>query len=370
MGYKKILHIEEDKEAFKKRLDKAAEKYKKDVEVPGFRKGHAPLALIRLRFSKYLENEAVQELFEEKIKETLNEYLPFVYGRPNVEDIDVSESKGVSFTANLEVPPEINIDFNKIEIGEASDDKIEKAVEEEIERLREINAEAKSVKRKARKGDIVFVDIIYNENTVPSFSVTIGESPFLTKYLKGIKKGEELDIEGKFPSDFPVEKLKNNEGKVHIVVKDVKGLRLPKLTDDFAKEMGFKDIQALKNVLKKQIEDEEKQKDLSKEEAEILEKLETQVDIDPPDSLVDSFLKETKNEKFAKKLAKQTMLMDAIALQHHLEIDDEKLADEIDKIVGGRENVSDEQIEVIGNLVKANLLRKEAVKFILKEVKK
>jgi len=369
MGYKKGFHIEEDKDAFQKRIEKAAEKYKKDVEVPGFRKGHAPLGLIRLRYSKYLENEAIQALFEEKMKETMDEYLPFVYGNPHIENLDISKDKGVSFTANLEVPPEIDIDFGKIETDKNPEDRIEKAIDTEIEKLRKINAEARSVKRKAKKGDIVFVDIIHNENTIPSFSVTIGENPFFTKYLRGVKKGEELDIEAKFPPDFPVEKLRDNEGKVHILVKDVKGLKLPGLTDAFAKDMGFNDLKNLREVLREQIE-KENEGNLSKEEDALLEKVSEQIEIEPPDSLLNSFLRETKDEKVAKKMAKQTMILDAVALKHHLELSDEKLAEEIDKILEGRENISDEQVEVIGNLVKANLLRKEAVNFILKEVKK
>ncbi len=369
MGYKKEFHIEEDKDAFQKRIEKAAEKYRKDMEVPGFRKGHAPLGLIRLRYSKYLENEAVQTLFEEKMKETMDEYLPFVYGNPHIENLDVSKDKGVSFNANLEVPPEIDIDFDKIKLDGNPEDRIEKAIDKEIEKLRKINAEAKSVKRKAKKGDIVFIDIMDGKNTIPSFSVTIGEDPFFTKYLRGVKKEEELDIETKFPADFPVEKLRNNEGKVHILVKDVKGLKLPGLTDNFAKDMGFDNLKNLRETLREQIEKENEGK-FSDEETRVLEKIEEQIDIEPPDSLLNSFLKETKDEKIAKKMAKQTMILDAIALKHHLEVSDEKLAEEIDKILEGRENISDEQVEIIGNLVKANFLRKEALNFILKEVKK
>ncbi len=369
MGYKKSIQITEDNEEFQKRIEKAAEKYKKDMEIPGFRKGHAPVGLIKLRYAKYLENEAVQSLFDENIKKTIDEYMPFVYGRPQIENLDISKEKGVSFTANLEVPPEIEIDFDKIKVDKKPEDTLEKAVDEEIEKLRKINAEAKSVKRKAKKGDIVFIDIIHKGNTIPSFSVTLGEDKFFTKYLRGVKAKDELEIETKFPSDFPDEKLRNKEGKVQILVKDVKGLKLPPLSDDFAKDMGFKDLKDLREVLREQIEKESKGK-FSDEKEQILEEISKQIDIEPPESLVDSFLRETKDAKTAKKMAKQTMILDAIALKYKIKPDDEKLAEEIDKIVGGRENISDEQIEMVGNLVKANLLREEAMNFILKEVKK
>ena len=338
------------------------------MQIPGFRKGHAPLGLIKLRFSKYLENEAIQSLFEEKIQEAIEKYKPFIYGNPRIENLNIEDDK-VSFTANLEVPPEIEIDFKEIKVEENPEDRIEKAVEKEIERLREINAEARSVKRKAKKGDIVFIDIKYGKKTIPSFSTNIGENEFFTKYLKGLKKDDEIEIEDIFPEDFPIEELRDKKEKVHMIVKDVKGLKLPKLSDEFAKEMGFDNLDKLKEAIKEQIK-KENEEILSKKEDMIIEKIAEKLDIDPPETLVNTFLKEIKDEKKAKKMAKKTMILDAIALKYKLEVDDKTLAEEIDKIVAGRENISDEEINFIADLIKANLLRKKAIEFILEEVKK
>ncbi|RKZ20314.1 hypothetical protein DRQ18_06615, partial [bacterium] len=157
MGYAKTFTIKGEKEELKKKMRKLAEEYRKEAEIPGFRKGRAPVELILIRMGDALGEEGLRKLAEEKIKREMERYSPFIYGAPRVENVKKSEEE-YSFDLVLEVPPvdEIEIDPKKIKKGREA---IEARIQEELKKLQEINAELKSVKRKSKGGDVVYLEI-------------------------------------------------------------------------------------------------------------------------------------------------------------------------------------------------------------------
>ena len=137
-------------------MDKLAKELRKEVSIPGFRKGKVPLDVIRTRFSGHLRAESLQKLIHDKMIDLIKEYEPFIYGPPIVKNMD-EDKEEVRLEVSLDVPPKIDLDLSAIEIKNKDEEKID--VNDEIEKLREINSELKSVDREVRKGDIVFIDI-------------------------------------------------------------------------------------------------------------------------------------------------------------------------------------------------------------------
>ena len=140
----------------KKEIDKLAQELKKDVSIPGFRKGKVPVHMIKERFGPQLRSESLQKLMQEKIVDIIQQYEPFVYGPPVVKDFK-EENEEVRLELSLDIPPEIDIDLSSIKIKMEKGEKID--ISNELEKLREINSELKSVDRKIEKGDVVFLNV-------------------------------------------------------------------------------------------------------------------------------------------------------------------------------------------------------------------
>ena len=360
MGYAKTFTIKGEKEELKKKMRKLAEEYRKEAEIPGFRKGRAPVELILIRMGDALEEEALRKLAEEKIKREMERYSPFIYGAPRVENVKKSEEE-YSFDLVLEVPPvdEIEIDPKKIKKGREA---IEARIQEELKKLQEINAELKSVKRKSKGGDVVYLEIEGEGERIENWTCEIpkGKRKGFYREIAGLKAGEEKEIEAEFPEDFPIDSLRGKEGKVKIKVLDVKEKKLPELNDDFAKDMGFENLEELKKSLREQVMEE-----MKGHEDDIILSLAQQVDMDPPDSLVAGIMREGKPEEQAKLEAKGLMALDAYILKEKITVDDEELEKKIDEVAdqAGVDRVSDDVVEIL----KIQILREKAIKKLTEE---
>ena len=105
----------------KEEMDKLARELRKEVSLPGFRKGKVPIDVIKTRFSGHLRAESLQKLIQDKMVDIISKYEPFIYGPPVVKNLDEGKEE-VRLEVSLDVPPEINLDLSAIKIEDKNKD--------------------------------------------------------------------------------------------------------------------------------------------------------------------------------------------------------------------------------------------------------
>ncbi|MEJ2567869.1 MAG: trigger factor, partial [candidate division WOR-3 bacterium] len=244
----------------KEEIDKLANELKKEVAIPGFRKGKVPVDVIKTRFEGQLRAESLQKLIQDKMIDLIKDYEPFIYGPPVVKNLNESDEE-VRLEVELDVPPKIDLDLSDIKIENGDKEEID--VNQELEKLREINSELKSVDREIKKGDIVFIDIVKGRENVSNYSWEIGDDEF-SQALLGLSTGQKKEIEVKLPEVFPVAAKGQDENQITVNILEIKEKNKPILDDEFAKDLGFGNLSELKESLKDNIDAERRK---SKKEA-------------------------------------------------------------------------------------------------------
>ena len=361
------LTVAFEEKKLKKEMDKLAQELKKDMAIPGFRKGKVPVDIIKSRFGPQLRSESLQKLIQEKMFNIIKEYEPFVYGPPIIKNFNEEEEE-ISLEVSLDIPPEIDLDLTAINIEITEEEKID--VSTELEKLRDINSELKSVDREVRKGDIVFLDIKNRGELTPNYSYEITDDLFSEK-LKGLrvnKEDEEIEVE--LTEDFQLKGFEWTIKSVKVKIIEVKEKVKPNLDNEFAKDLGFDSLDELKNNLKENLK---KEKDTEKENNlrnQVLNKaLDLAGDFEISPSLLELIIKRGLDENEATDNARRTELLDSIALKEKMKVEEKELDEWMEKIADSDdesfENLGEEAIRYIKQLI----LRKKALDFLFAKAK-
>jgi trigger factor len=273
------------------------------VNVPGFRKGKIPRRVIDAQLGsgavlrEFLEH-GLPEFYARAVRE--HELAPI--GEPEFDDVDVKdvEGKGFSFTATVDVRPRLEFagsDYKGIHVQRPPADVSEAELDEQLDRLRERFAELEVVGHPARRGDFVSADIraSVHDQEVPEASgqdvlYEVGSEalvPELDKELEGTRKGDILKVNATLP-----ERLGERAGQdvsLQVLVKDVKGKRLPALDDEFARTASeFDTLEELREDIRQKLRGlKEAQADAAVRDL-ALQALVERVDVDLPDRLIDA----------------------------------------------------------------------------------
>ncbi len=350
-----------------KQMDNLAKEWRKDTIIPGFRKGRAPVEIVRNRLRDKLREESLQQLIQENLLSIIEKYAPFIYSPPQIQNLNETEDN-VEFDALVDVPPDLEIDFSKIKLDK-EDLIMDVDISGELKRLQEINSELKSVNRSIKKGDLVFIDIKTKEESLANYSLNINDNS-ISKRIIGLKEGDEKKINLEFPKDFPIEKFRGKKRKADIKIIEVKKKILPKLNDEFAKDLGFNNLEELKSNLKEGIGEELEQKQKDKMVKKILQKaLKLVEDIEVSPSLVESKKREGLTADEALNYSKEIMLIDAIALKEGLKVEEKELDEWMEKISESEDTEFDEIGDEAISIIKLQILRKKALDFLLEKAK-
>jgi trigger factor len=361
------LKVAFEEKNIKEEMDKLAEELKREVSIPGFRKGKAPIDMIKARFSQQLRAESLQKLIQDKMFDVIKEYEPFIYGPPIIKNLD-EKDKEIRMEFSLDVPPYIDLDLSAVKIDSKADIKID--VSEELEKLREINSELKSVEREIRKGDVVFVNIESGEEAISNYSWEVRDDDF-SKNLLGLKTDEKKQIEVELPEQFPIKGFAHKKRVINVSVVEIKEKTKPLLDDEFAKDLGFENLDELKENLKKNIEKEIKKNKKDDLRDEIMEKmLDLAGDFQVSPTLVKLGSDTGLNEEEAQKSAKKTTLLDAIALKEKMTVAESELDEWIEKIAESEKDEFEEFGEDAIRFVKQSILREKTLDFLLNRAKK
>ena len=262
------LVLEVEKARFDAAVDTAYRKNRKDIYIPGFRKGKAPRKVIEGMYgATVFYEDAINELFPEVYSEALKAEQLKVVGNPSIVDVDFNEEGNLELTVSQDLYPEVTLgEYKGLEVPKAEVSVSEAEIDAEIERLQQRNASVTSVERPVQEGDTAVIDfegfidgIAFEGGKGESFSLKIGSGTFIPGFeaeLIGVSAGEEKDVNVTFPEDYTASELAGKPAVFKCKVHEVKETKLPELDDEFVKDVSECDTMAeLREDIRKRFTD-------------------------------------------------------------------------------------------------------------------
>ncbi len=287
-----VLTIEVSAKEFEKAIEKAYQKNKSKLSVPGFRKGKVPRAMAEKIYGKsvFFEDAAnimIPEAYEEEIRDCGLD----IVSQPQIDIIQIEEGKSFIFTAEVALKPEVvigkykGVSVEAIEVVVTDAEVLAEISKEQEKSARIVDVEGRAVK----DGDDTVIDfegfvdgVAFDGGKGEDYPLTIGSGSFIPGFeeqLVGAEIGKEVDVNVVFPEDYQEEKLKGKAAIFKCSVKQIKEKQLPEIDDDFASEVSeFDTLAEYKESVKKTL----------------LEKREADVKSAKEDAVIDAIIEDTK----------------------------------------------------------------------------
>ncbi len=323
-GNQATIVVEIDKELMEKGVNAAYMKARKQIMIPGFRKGKAPRKMIEAMYGAHVFYEdGLEEIFPEVYQFAVIEQDVKAIGRPSLTDMDINEENIVTLTLTTEVYPEVTLgQYKGLEIEQAPVEVSDAQVEAELNRMAQNVASTETVEKAAEMGDTANIDFEGFDNGVPfdggkgdNFDLKLGSGQFVPGFeeqVVGMTAGEEKDINITFPENYTPE-LAGKPVVFHVKLNKVTVTNVPALDDEFAKDVSeFETLEELKaDIRAKALESAEKQAATAFENAAV-EKAAENCTVEMPAALVEAEL-DNQMERFAYQLQMSGYSMEAYA---------------------------------------------------------
>ena len=323
-GNQATIVVEIDKELMEKGVNAAYLKARKNIMIPGFRKGKAPRKMIESMYGAHVFYEdGLEEIFPEVYKAAVVDQDVKAVGRPNLTDMDISEDNIVTLTLTTDIYPEVTLgNYKGLEVEKAEATVTDAQVQAELDRMAQNVASTETVERAAEMGDTANIDFEGFDNGVAfdggkgeNFDLKLGSGSFVPGFeeqVVGMSAGEEKDIDVTFPEDYHKE-LAGKAVVFHVKCNKVTTTNVPEQDDEFAKDVSeFETLDELKaDIRAKALENAQKQIDNAFEQAAV-DKAAENVTVDMPNGLIEAEL-DNQMERFAYQLQMSGYSMDQYA---------------------------------------------------------
>ena len=270
-GLNKDLKVLIDKETMNSYMDEKYEEIKSTVNLKGFRPGKVPKEVLKRQFGKAVFGEVLDKVLKETSTKALEENKIKPAGQPKLDLKTYGENKELEYVLSITELPKVDVksiesikfDQYSVKIDNTETDKRIKEIAKNQPNFKEASPETKS-----KEGDLVTLDYKatidgkeFKGNEGKNTQLTLGKDLFLKgfdKQLIGVKKDDEKIVEAVLPENYPEKELVNKKAKFNCKILNVKNAEEVKINDDFAKNLGAKDLNDLKTLISKQINDEYK----------------------------------------------------------------------------------------------------------------
>ena len=298
------LEVTVEPQDFKAAIVKAYNKQKKNIQLPGFRKGKAPLHMIEQYYGKgVFYEDALDIVYPEAVGAAIEEAgLEVVAPVHDVEIKSMDEENGVEITLKVTVKPEVTVkDYKGIEANKEDATVTAADVKAELASMQERNARVVTVEpRKAKKNDIAVIDfegfvdgVAFEGGKGENHELTLGSGQFIPGFedqVIGHKPGEEFDVNVTFPTEYTPE-LAGKDATFKVVLHELKVKELPELDDEFAKDVSEHDTLAeLKKSIKSELSEAKAEEVKRAFESAVLEKVVDLVEGEIPEVMYDTKL--------------------------------------------------------------------------------
>ena len=357
-GLNKDIKVFIDKKTMNSYMDEKYEEIKGTVNLKGFRPGKVPVEVLKRQFGKAVFSEVLDKVLKDTTTKALEENKIKPAGQPKLDLKTYGEDKDLEYIISVTEFPKVelksieNIKFDEytVKIDESETDKRIKEIAKNTPSFKDAPPETK-----AKEGDLVSFDYTatvdeksFKGGEGKNTQLTLGKDLFLKgfdKQLVGVKKDDQKIVEAILPENFPERELVNKKAKFNCKILSVKISEEVKIDDQFAKNLGAKDLKDLKTLISKQINDEYKNSLDRLSKNQILKELEKFKVDEIPQNLVDEEVKvlsqgmtdEDKKkskdnfEEIAKKRIKVGLILNEFGEQNQIKVSEQELQAEVQK---------------------------------------
>lgn len=317
------LEIEISAEDFEAAIEKAYLKARKNIAMPGFRKGKAPRKLIEKEYGEQVFFEdAVNLLYAPVVNGAVEESGLELVTRPEVEVTEISKENGVKLKATCITKPEAEVkDYKGIEVEKVVNPVTDEDINKQLDALREKNVTVETVDdRAAENGDDVVIDfegfkddVAFEGGKAEDFTLSLGSGQFIPGFedqIVGHNAGEDFDINVTFPDEYQVKELAGAPAVFKIKLKSISKKVMPELDDDMVKDSTeFDTVDEYKADVKKKLEEANEKHADSEVEAKIFDKVIENMTAEIPQVMFDNRVNEMISE-LEQRLAPQGISLD------------------------------------------------------------
>ena len=310
-------------EKFDEAIMKVFKKSAKYFNIPGFRKGKAPFNIVEKHYGTQIFyedafNELVPDIYDEEIKNNKIEAV----SKPKIDVVQMEKGKDLIFTAIVAIKPEVKlgkykgIELKKIEYKVTDED-----INHELEHMREHNSRMITVEDRAvKEGDITTIDFEgfvdgkpFEGGKAEKHQLTIGSKQFIPGFedqIIGMKNGEEKEIVVTFPKDYFTKDLSGKEATFKVKLHSISVKELPKLDDEFAKDVSeFDTLKELKDNIREKKEHENEHRAEHENEDQAIQKVSENTNIDVPEGMIEVEI-DNMEDNISQRLGYQGMTFD------------------------------------------------------------
>lgn len=317
------LEIEISAEDFEAAIEKAYLKARKNIAMPGFRKGKSPRKLIEKEYGEQVFFEdAVNLLYAPVVNGAVEESGLELVTRPEVEVTEISKENGVKLKATCTTKPEVEVkDYKGIEVEKVVNSVTDEDINKQLDALREKNVTVETVDdRAAENGDDVVIDfegfkddVAFEGGKAEDFTLSLGSGQFIPGFedqIVGHNAGEDFDINVTFPEEYQVKELAGAPAVFKIKLKSISKKVMPELDDDMVKDSTeFDTVDEYKADVKKKLEEANEKHADSEVEAKIFDKVIENMTAEIPQVMFDNRVNEMIGE-LEQRLAPQGISLD------------------------------------------------------------
>ena len=394
------LTIEVSPEELEGALQRAYLKNRKQITIPGFRKGKVPRQIIEKMYGpSFFYEDAVNELIPSAYEKAVDECELELVSRPEVSIVQIEKGKPFIFTAEVAVKPEVELgQYKGIEVEKQDTTATDEEVDKEIDKERESNSRSITVEdRPVQDGDMTVIDFEGFVDGTPfeggkgtDYPLTIGSGAFIPGFeeqLIGAEIGKETEVNVSFPEDYHAKDLAGKPAVFKCTVKEIKVKELPELDDEFAQDVSdFDTMEEYRADVRKKIEERKAASAKAKKEDAVIEKIIEGAKMEIPDAMVKTQAEQGVDE-FAQRLEMQGMsieqylqymggsvdamveqykpqalkriqsrlVLEAIVAAENLEVSDEELEAEYSRMAEQYKMEVEKIKEIFGDADKANI---------------
>lgn len=317
------LIIETSAEELEKALEKAFQKNKNKISIPGFRKGKVPRQMIEKMYGPSIFYEdAANELIPQEYEKALDECEEDIVSSPEIDVTQIEKGKPFIFTALVALKPEIKLGkYKGVKVEKADTEVTDEEVDAEINRERENNARNIEVTDRAVKdGDMTIIDfegfvddVAFEGGKGENYPLTIGSGAFIPGFeeqLVGAEIGKEVEVNVTFPDDYQASELQGKAAVFKCTVKEIKEKELPELDDEFASEVSeFDTLAEYKADVKDKLTEKKVKEAKETKESAVIEAIVKDSDMEIPGPMLETQQRQMIDE-FAQRMQMQGLSME------------------------------------------------------------
>ena len=412
------LTVEVPAEQFVEAIGHAYKKNKNRFNVPGFRKGKVPQAMIEKMYGPEVfyedaANEAIGQSYDAAAKESGLD----IVSRPEIDLVQIEKGKDFIYTATVAVKPEVTLgQYKGVEVEKASAEVTDEDVEKELKKVQEQNSRLVTVDDRAvQDGDQVVIDFDgyvdgeqFDGGKSEDYPLTIGSHTFIDTFeeqLIGKNAGEECEVNVTFPTEYHAAELAGKPAVFKVTVKEIKYKELPELNDEFAGEVSeFETLEEYKADVRAKLAEAKEKQAATENENRVVEAVVKNATMEIPEPMIDAQLDNMVNEyarnmqshgisldqymqytgmtidKIKEQMRPQAvkrietrLVLEAVAKAENIQVSDEKVDEEIGKMAAAYKMEPEKLKGYMGEAeianMKEDLAVQEAVDFLVAEAK-